>query len=422
MPAVAIARTRERHRSPESVLSLVNDAIEKIGGIASFIKPGQTVLIKPDQSVPAPAETGSTTDPLMIGALIRLARIAGASRIQVAGSSEGCLDAFRCMRETGLAAIAEREGAQIIDLSRNATRQIDVPGASAPRRAALPVALIESDVMIAAPKAKTHPFDQIAGTIQLWSGLVSPNWRAAHQMEDMVGSYADLMTIIRPDLCVTDALICGEGDGPGAHVPHWCGCVLASTDPVAMDVSIALLLGCDPRSLRFAAAGEQQGVGSRAPIVWLGTGIEQVAFHSWKSHPDFQHLPINVLVGKHVTMAGTIGRTRNALDILLRRGELERILCSGRTPTVMIGDIEDPQFERHLNQGPYLVLDDAARPVYKNNPSVFFIGGHPIQRDLLPDLLKWLNADKRDKKLRPAAKWAAMAIGAALALRALSRS
>ena len=55
----------------------------------AFVRPGQTVLIKPNQTVFYSAEEGCTTDPLVVGALIRLAKEAGAGRVQVAESSGG---------------------------------------------------------------------------------------------------------------------------------------------------------------------------------------------------------------------------------------------------------------------------------------------------------------------------------------------
>ena len=42
--------------------------------------------------------------------------------------------------------------------------------------------------------------------------------------------------------------------------------------------------------------------------------------------------------------------------------------------------VEDPHFEEHLKEGPYLVFDDAARPEYRNDPRVHFVSGHPVLR------------------------------------------
>ncbi len=89
-------------------------------------------------------------------------------------------------------------------------------------------------------------------------------------------------------------------------------------------------------------------------------------------------------------MAGTLGHLKGALDLLLRRGALERAIRKNGTPTIMAGDVEDPEFERHLQQGPYLVFDDAARPEYKRDHRVFFFPGHPILDEAMPHLMKGL--------------------------------
>src|SRR5215216_7567137 len=113
---VAIAHTSEKQRSRERVLTVVREAIDLLGGIKRFVKPGHTVLLKPNQTVFYSADEGCTTDPLVVGALIQLAHEAGAGRVQVAESSGELLSSIECMRVTGIAAIAEKHGAELIDL------------------------------------------------------------------------------------------------------------------------------------------------------------------------------------------------------------------------------------------------------------------------------------------------------------------
>ena len=103
---VAITHTNEKHRSRERVERLVDEALDLLGGISRFVKPGQTVLIKPNQTVYYSAEEGCTTDPLVVGALIRIVRRAGAARVQVAESSGGFFSSLECMSITGVAAVA----------------------------------------------------------------------------------------------------------------------------------------------------------------------------------------------------------------------------------------------------------------------------------------------------------------------------
>src|SRR5215213_2404844 len=390
---VAIAHTRERHRSPERVLSLVREALDHLGGMRQFVQPGQTVLIKPNQTVYYSAEEGCTTDPLVVGALIQLAQAEGAGRVQVAESSGELLSSLECMRVTGMAAVAEKHGAELIDLGsdRVPNRTVPVPQGKVLRTVPLPAPLLDADVIIDVPKAKNHHIEPITGALKNWVGVVNQKWRMHnHGDEEHIPRFMDIMTVTRPALCVVDALIAGEGDGPIANLPHWCGCILASADPVATDVAIARLLGRDWTKLEFARAAEERGLGVREPIEYRGVPLEGVAFQAWPGHEGFEYLPINFLVGSGVTLAGTVGHVKSVLDSMLRRGELNQVIWLRGTPTIMVGEVDDPQFEEHLREGPYVVFDDTAKPHYKQDPRVHFVPGHPVLRTAMPELMKGL--------------------------------
>jgi len=64
---------------------------------------------------------------------------------------------------------------------------------------------------------------------------------------------------------------------------------------------------------------------------------------------------------------------------MLRRGESNQVIWLRGTPTIMMGRIEDPHFEEHLTEGPYVVIDDTALPKYKHDPRVYFVGDAPIR-------------------------------------------
>lgn len=393
---VAIAHTNEKHRGQQRVLNLVREALDHLGGISQWVKPGHTVLLKPNQTVFYSAEEGCTTDPFVVGALIRLAKQAGAGRVLVAESSGGFFSSIDCMKITGMAAVAEKEGAELVDLGSDdvPNRIVPVPNGEVIQEVPLPVPLLDADVIIDVPKAKNHHIEPISGALKNWVGVVNQNWRQEnHGDKDMIGRFMDIMCVCRPQLCVVDALIAGEGDGPIANLPHWCGCVLASTDPVATDVAIARLLGRDPDQLRFVKEAEKRGLGVSEPIEYLGEPLEEVAFEAWPGHEGTSYLPVNFLVGNDVTLEGTVGHVKSVLDSMLRRGDLNRLIWLKGTPTIMIGEIDDPNFEEHLQEGPYIVFDDSARSPYKNDPRVHFVPGHPVLRTAMPELFKGLGVE-----------------------------
>jgi uncharacterized protein (DUF362 family) len=125
-----------------------------------------------------------------------------------------------------------------------------------------------------------------------WVGVVNQNWREQnHGDEEMIGRFVEILSVSRPHLCVVDALICGEGDGPIANLPRWCGAILASTDPVAIDVAIARLLGQDPEKLQFAREAERRGLGVRGPIEYAGVPLDDISFRGWSGHEGYDYLP-----------------------------------------------------------------------------------------------------------------------------------
>src|SRR5262249_33861052 len=130
-------------------------------------------------------------------------------------------------------AVAKKEGAELVDLGSKdvPNREVPIPNGRVIKKVPLPAPLLDADVIISVPKAKNHHIEPISGALKNWVGAVNRQWRQFnHGDEDMFGRFMDIMTVCQPTLCVVDALIVGEGDGPIGNQPHWCGCILASTD------------------------------------------------------------------------------------------------------------------------------------------------------------------------------------------------
>lgn len=397
---VAIAHTNEKHRTVERAYNMVREVLEHLGGMSRFVRHGQTVLIKPNQTVYYSAEEGCTTDPVVVGAVIRLCKEAGAAKVQVGESSGGFFNSMECMKVTGMAALAEREGAEVVDLGSKTmpTRSVPIPNGIVMKECPLPVALLDADVIIDCPKAKNHHVEPISGALKNWVGTVNQEWREYnHGTTEMYDRFMDIMTVTKPHLCIADALIIGEGDGPIADIPRWCGCVLASADPVAMDVALCKLLQHDVRKMVFIDAALRHNLGVAEPIEYLGVPLDQVSVPAWPGHTGYDYLPLNLLVGHGVELPGTVGHVKSVLDSMNRRGELVQVLWLKGTPTIMIGAVEDPHFEEHLKEGPYVVFDDHALPKYKNDPRVHFVGGHPVLRRAMPELMKQLGVGVEGK-------------------------
>jgi uncharacterized protein (DUF362 family) len=113
-PVVALARTTQKKRDAERVYRIVKEALDLLGGMQRFVRPGQSVLIKPNQTLFLLAEQGVTTDPWVVAALARLALEAGATRARVGDMPGAGITAKEVMRITGVGKAARRVGAEVV--------------------------------------------------------------------------------------------------------------------------------------------------------------------------------------------------------------------------------------------------------------------------------------------------------------------
>lgn len=395
-PTVALARTRQRRRDADRVYRLVKEALELLGGMGRFVRPGQTVFIKPNQTLFLLADQGVTTDPWVVAALARLALEAGATRAQVGDMPGAGITAKEVMSITGVADAARKVGADVVYLDEAEQKPLPVPNGKVVQEIWLPAPIVEADVLINAPKAKTHFVDKISGTLKNWMGAMRPDVRMRHHDVETPEYVVDCLSARPPDLHVVDALIAGQGNGPGANTPKWVGCVVAGQDPVAVDVVTAQVLGFEPADLSYAKVGAARGLGELDParIHLLGAplGEARTPVRPAIIDPTFAYLgPVRVIVGEGVSWAGTIGHFKSVADLWHKDGRWNLIARVKGTPTIMIGRAEDPDFEQHLAEGPYVTIDDATDDHYKLHPRVRHVQGHPVCDEMMSRLVEALH-------------------------------
>lgn len=371
-----------------SIDRAVSDAVEALGGIRSFVKQGQIVALKPNQTLFKLATEGSTTSPRMIASLVKLCKEAGAREVWVVEAAGHAQSTRQVMGITGMAAAAKEAGARVVYLEEVAHTVVDF-GEDAPVRY-MPVAeCLESvDVFIDCPKAKTHFVDPISGACKNWVGLMPMSFRL-HTQKDVEPYYqgtAELLKRYRPALTVFDGMIAGEGQGPGSNKPFWWGYILASDDPVAADVTVTRLFSLDWEHVRMAREAERMGVGiydsDRTDVV--GANFDDAVVEVTSADPGVHRYPVRVLVGKGSggVIEGTLGHWKTIADAWLE-SDVWRIFTARGTPTFMFGEVEDPLFEEHLREGPYVVLDDSAKDKYKYDPRVIFVPGSPVPQSYI---------------------------------------
>jgi uncharacterized protein (DUF362 family) len=255
---LAVARGSERGKCLAA-------AFEAMGGLKDFIKPGESVLLKPNVAFATPAAIGATTHPELLAAAIRLCKQAGAKRVLV--SDNPIQDPAACFRFSGLAQVCTDEGAELIlpapaafaSFSLEKARLIkDWPVLHQPLKLA--------DRVIGLAPVKDHHRSKASLSMKNWYGLLGGNRAIFHQAIFQI--IKELGQMIRPTLVVLDGIQSMVRNGPtGGSLADLkqTNTLIVSSDQLAADVLGAELLGLGPADVPYLSLAASAGLGSLDP-------------------------------------------------------------------------------------------------------------------------------------------------------------
>jgi uncharacterized protein (DUF362 family) len=212
---------------------LVKAAVDLVGGIDRFMKPGDVVCIKPNLSFASNIDCGATTSPAIVRQMVKLCLDAGASRIIVLDHT--IHDATLCVERSRIEeAIIDKKVSLVTLQQERQYAEVDVPLGKELSRIQVAKAIQTADLLINMPVAKTHSATGVSLGLKGLMGLI---WdRGYLHRTNLDRAIAELATVIKPQLTVVDAtraLITGGPGGPGKTVIL--NKVVAGTDIVAVD-------------------------------------------------------------------------------------------------------------------------------------------------------------------------------------------
>jgi len=222
----------------------------------------------------------------------------------------------------GYAALAQQYHCRLLDLNEDATIPVTVYD-RADRELELRLArtIVESDCRISLSLPKTH--DTVLVTLSLKNMIMGalvnrrvatchtrPYWvdrlgqlmhghgngwgsdkMAMHQSYPIINlNLAQLAPLVRPHLGILDGFIAMQGAGPVNGDPIPWGIALASTDPLALDVFTAQLMGFRLEEIGYLAYCAQAGLGvaDLAAIAVTGNVLPAQVRRVFTPHPQHQ--------------------------------------------------------------------------------------------------------------------------------------
>jgi len=229
----------------------IETLLAPLGGMDQFVKKNEKVLLKINLLSAKAPEKAVTTHPEFIRAVAKAVREAGGE--PYIGDSPAGAFSIRSLKKayerSGLENIAEEEK---IPLSFDTgAKKLDIPNGKRLQRSLICNYALNADKVIALPKLKTHSFQYMTLACKIMYGIVPGLTKAKYHAQfpsrvRFADVMLDILSIVKPQLYIMDGILAMEGQGPGSGDPVKMDLVLASTDGVAMDISVCKILGIEP--------------------------------------------------------------------------------------------------------------------------------------------------------------------------------
>jgi uncharacterized protein (DUF362 family) len=234
---------------------------------------GRTVIVKPNLVGGRPAESGTTTDPEVVRALVDLSLRSGAARVLIVEGGHPTAPFSPC--GYGFFGTYDPGGrVALVDLAREPLTLAPVPGGGlAYRRIYLPsVVLDPSAIFVSAGKLKTHT--EVAATLasknlfgipppRVYFLADAPQYAPRYHLHDRGASQVivDLLATRRVDFAVVDGVWGMEGSGPTLGDPVRVDLVVAGRNAVAVDRVCLDVMGTPQDRPQYLAYAGLLGLG-----------------------------------------------------------------------------------------------------------------------------------------------------------------
>jgi uncharacterized protein (DUF362 family) len=240
---------------------LTRRAVNAIGGMNRFISHGANVVIKPNICVAYRMyEYAATTNPWVVGELVKMAFEAGARSVKVMdypfdGSAQSAYT------KSGIREQVESAGGEMVVMQDFKYRDVTMPTSAFLKSAQIYGDILDADVLINVPIAKDHGSARLTLSMKNLMGVVIDRG-IFHR--DFANALPDLSFRVKSHLVVVDAVRILTANGPqGGSLGdvQKLDTVFATTDVVTADAYASTLFGQAPDYLKYVRVAAQRGLG-----------------------------------------------------------------------------------------------------------------------------------------------------------------
>jgi uncharacterized protein (DUF362 family)/NAD-dependent dihydropyrimidine dehydrogenase PreA subunit len=276
--------------SEAEVSRAFDEVLAPFGGL-DWVLPEMRVVIKANLVIFFSPARAATTHPALICELCR--RLTGRGAEVIVGDSPGGLytPAFvnRVYAATGMREVEKYGGRLNSDYGQTAA---GYPEAKAAKSFIYTSYLDRADAIINFCKLKTHGMMGMSAAVKNMFGVVPGTLKPEYHCRfPNHAAFADMLVDLneyfatKTRLCICDAVVAMEGNGPTAGSPRKLGAIIASPSPYCLDLVAAGLIGLTKEDVPTLEAAYRRGL---APA----SAEELIVLGDYKKYKpaDFKHI------------------------------------------------------------------------------------------------------------------------------------
>lgn len=255
--------------SPQSIVALAEgkdyenitqEAINALGGMRKFVKPGDIVVIKPNIGWDRTPEQAANTHPLVVKAIAEECIKAGAKKVKIFDRT--CNDPRRCYDNSGFSSVFKNS--KYIELKHvefERFKKVSLDG-SFLKEWELYEEALKADVFINVPIAKHHGLTTLTLALKNVMGIMGGNRGYIHR--NIATALSDINSYLKSHLVIIDATRILLNHGPqGGDLKDVkvLNKVVASTDIVSADAYATTFFGKNPEDIEITKEAYKRGLG-----------------------------------------------------------------------------------------------------------------------------------------------------------------
>lgn len=274
----------------------LEELLNMMGGSERFVRPGQRIALKPNLLLAAPPDKAITTHPSVVAATGKLLRKVAASVVLAESPGSGYAYDRKALERTyracGMQDVAAGAGIELnVDPS---FETISFPEGRQVKRFEVISPVRKSDAYVNVCKLKTHGLMFLTGAVKNIFGVIpgrtKPGYHGTMATRELfAGMLLDLAAAVPPVLTIMDAVVALEGEGPSQGTPRQVGLLLASTDPLALDIVASEIIGLPAEDNPLLVEARKRGLhpSGLAEVEVVGASVEELRLGDFKLPGSF---------------------------------------------------------------------------------------------------------------------------------------